>query len=59
MIISLDTEKAFDKNLIPVHEKSPGEIRDTRDIPQSNKGSLQQTYSQHQPKWRETQKHFS
>lgn len=37
------------------HDKSPREIRDTTDIPQHNKGSLQQARSKHQLKWRETQ----
>jgi hypothetical protein len=46
MIISLDNE-----NSIPLHNKSLGEIRDTRDI--SNKDNLQQAYSQ--IKWIETQ----
>jgi hypothetical protein len=30
--ISLDTEKAFDKNPTPLYNKSPGGIRDKRDI---------------------------
>ena len=33
MFISFDAEKSSDKNPIPLHDKSPGEIRDTRDIP--------------------------
>jgi hypothetical protein len=48
MIISLDTEKAFNKNLTPLHDKSLKEITDTRDIPKHNKDSLQQACSQHQ-----------
>jgi hypothetical protein len=28
MIISLDSENVFDKNVIPLHVKSLGEIRD-------------------------------
>jgi hypothetical protein len=28
MIISLDAEKACDKNPTPLHDRSPGEIRD-------------------------------
>ena len=32
MIISLDAEKVFDKNPTLLHDKSLGEIRDTRDI---------------------------
>jgi hypothetical protein len=39
-MIPLDAEKAFDKNLTPLYSKSPGEIRDTRDMSQHNKGSL-------------------
>ena len=30
--------------------KSPGKIRDTRDIPKHNRGNLQQAYRQHQIK---------
>ena len=33
---------------IPLHDKNPGELRDTIDIPKYNKGSLQQCHSQHQ-----------
>ena len=57
--------KAFDKNKIkqtknkkqktPFHNISPGEIGDTRYIPNILQSSLQQTHSQHQLKWRETQ----
>lgn len=36
MIIALDAEKSFDKNLTPLRDKSPGEIRDTRDMPKHN-----------------------
>jgi hypothetical protein len=32
MIISLDAEKAFEKNPTPIHDKSPGMIRDKRPI---------------------------
>lgn len=31
MIISLDVEKAFEKNPIAFHDKSPGEPRDMKD----------------------------
>lgn len=48
---SLDAGKALDKIPTPLHDKNPGEVRDTRDIPQHNEGSLQQA----QLKWRETQ----
>jgi hypothetical protein len=47
-IMPLDAENALDK--IRLHDKSPREIRDTRDTPQHNKGSLQQAISQHQLK---------
>lgn len=40
MIIKLDKEKAVDKNPIPLYNKSHGDIRDTRYIPQLNKGNL-------------------
>ena len=40
MIISLDAEKCFDKYPTSLQDKSPGEIRDTRDIPKHNKGSI-------------------
>ena len=55
MIISLDAEKAFDKNPTSLYNKNHEEIRGTRDILQHNKGNLQQSHSQHQLKWRETQ----
>ena len=45
-IISLDAEKAIGKMQQSVlHDKSPGENRDTRDIYQHDKGSLQQAHS--------------
>lgn len=33
MIISLDEEKNFDKIQYLFHDKSPGEVMDTKDIP--------------------------
>lgn len=33
MIIPLDKEKAFDKNLVPSHDKSSGKPLDSRDLP--------------------------
>jgi hypothetical protein len=36
------------KNLTPLNDKSPGEIRDIRDIHQHNRGSLQQIQCQSQ-----------
>ena len=50
MIISLDAEKAFDKNPIPLHDKSLGKIRNSRPIPKYSKSNIQQTNSQHQTK---------
>lgn len=54
IIFSLDAEKALTKSL---HDKSPQEAGDARDIPQQhNKGkNSRQTHSECQPKWRETQ----
>ena len=47
MIVSLDAEKTFDqKKRTPLHDKNPGEIRDIRNIPQHNKGSLRKAHSQ-------------
>ena len=54
MIISLDVEKAFDKNPIPVHDKSLGKIKNSRPIPKHNKRNIQQTSSHHQTQWRES-----
>jgi len=45
MIISLDGENAFDK-VQHSFMKSAGEIRDPRDIPKHNKGSVQQVNNQ-------------
>ena len=53
MIISLDSEKAFNKNPTPIHDKSLGKIRNSRPLPKHDKSNLQQTSSQHQSKWRE------
>lgn len=55
MIIS-DAEKAFDKNLTPLHDKNPRKTRDTKDTFKHNKCNLQETYTQHRPKLRETQR---
>jgi hypothetical protein len=41
MIISLDAEKAFDKNPTPIHDESLGKIRNSRPIPKHNKGDIQ------------------
>jgi hypothetical protein len=37
MITVLDTEKALDKNSVPLHVKSPGEIRNIECILKHNK----------------------
>ena len=54
MIISLDTEKAFDKNLTTLHVKGIRDIRDTRHIPKHKQSSVQQANRQYQTKWRKT-----
>ena len=53
IIISLDAEKAFEKNLTPLHDKSLGKIRNSRPIPKHSKSNILKTGSQHQTKWRE------
>jgi hypothetical protein len=50
MIIFLDDEKAFDKIPIPIHDKSLGNIGNSRPMPKHNQSNLQQTSSQHQTK---------
>ena len=45
MVISLDAEKALDKNPTSINEKISGETEDTKDIPQHDKGSLQYTHT--------------
>ena len=50
MIISLDAEKAFDKNPTQIHDKSLGKIRNSRPIHKHNKSNIQQPSSQHQTK---------
>jgi len=40
MIISLDIEKAFDKNPIPLHVESLRKIMDTRCIAKHNKSNI-------------------
>jgi hypothetical protein len=39
LIISLDTEKAFDKNPTLLHDKSHGNIKNSRPIPIHNKSN--------------------
>ena len=41
--------------LFCLHGKRPGEVRETQDIPEHKKSSLQQAHRQHQLKQRETQ----
>ena len=50
MIISIDTEKAFDKIQHPFMIKTP-ESRNRRNIPQHNKSYIWQTHSKHYPQW--------
>lgn len=45
MIISIDAEKTFDKNLTPGHNKSSGEIMETRDIIQHKKENFQHAHT--------------
>jgi len=45
MIISLDVEKAFDRNSILLHVKSLGKIRNSRPIPKHNKSNIEKTSS--------------
>jgi hypothetical protein len=40
MIISLDAEKAFDKNSTYLHVKSFGNIRNSRPIPKHSKSNI-------------------
>jgi hypothetical protein len=54
MIISLNTEKPFDKNPTPLHDKSLGNIRNSRPILKHSKSNIRKTCSQHQTKWKET-----
>jgi hypothetical protein len=54
MIISLDAEKAFEKNPTLIHDKSLEKIRNSRPIPKHNKSNIKETTSQHQTKSRET-----
>jgi hypothetical protein len=53
MIILLNADKAFDKNLRHIHDKSFGKIGISTPIPKHNKSNIQQTSSQDQTKWRE------
>jgi hypothetical protein len=46
MIISVDVEKVFDKNLTSLHDKSPKETRNIRNIVKLKKGCRLQTHRQ-------------
>jgi hypothetical protein len=50
MIISLVAEKVFEKNPTPLHDKSLGQIRNSRPIPKHNKSNIEQNSSQHHSK---------
>ena len=52
IIISLDADKALDKNPKPLLDKGVGEIMDIRNISKHNKSNIQPANSQYQIKWR-------
>ena len=45
MIISVDAEKAFDKNPTSFHDKNAQQTRNRRELSHSNKGHLGKTQS--------------
>ena len=47
MIISIDAEKAFDKIQHPFMIKTPNKNGYRGQVPQHNKGHIEQTHSQH------------
>lgn len=47
MIISIDTEKAFDKSPTPISDKNYQLIRNRGVLPQVAKNCLQKSYCQH------------
>ena len=51
MIISIDSEKAFDKIQHPFMIKNSPESRNRKNIPQHNKSYIWQTHSKHYPQW--------
>ena len=51
MIISIDAEKAFDKNSTPIYDKNSPESGDRANLPQHNKGHIRQTHSKHHSQW--------
>jgi coenzyme F420-reducing hydrogenase alpha subunit len=50
MIISIDKEKSFDKIQHSFYDKSSDESRNRKNVPQYNKGYIQEVYSQHYTK---------
>ena len=51
VIISIDSEKSFDKIQHPSMIKNSPESRHRRNLPQHTKGHIQQTHSQHRSRW--------
>ena len=51
MIISIDAEKAFDKILHLIYDKNSPESEHRGNLPQHNKGHIQQTHSKHYSHW--------
>ena len=51
MIISMDTEKAFDKIRHPFMTKNTQQSGSTGNTLQHSKGHIWQTYSQHHTQW--------
>ena len=51
MIISIDAEKAFDKIQHPLMIKKSPESKHRGNLPQHNKGHIQQTHSKHHSQW--------
>jgi len=51
MIISIDAEKAFDKILHLIYDKNSPESKHRGNLPQHNKGHIQQTHSKHYSHW--------
>ena len=50
MIISIDAEKSFD-NSTPIYDKNSPESGHRGNLPQLNKGHIQQTHSKHHSQW--------
>ena len=45
MILSIDAEKAFDKNPTPISDKNPAESGQGENLPQHHEGHIRQTHS--------------